>query len=907
MDEYFVGRAPELAVLDGMLRIAAAGRSQVVVVRGPAWIGKTALIKRFIAGRKIRVRWASGDQDESELPGGLLEQFGPAGERADTDPLRAGSALLEAVRAWESPSVLVVDDAHWGDDLSLRALSYALRRLQDEPLLAVIAVRSDEYAILPTGLVRVLNDRSTALDIAGFDVEGIRSLASRAGVGPLPARAAQRLREHTNGVPLHVKEVLRALPRESVCAALSAPETALPTPKSLEARVAAGLGGCSAPARLLVAAAAVLGTRCRLADAAVLANLPDPLPALQEAAAQGLLTEAQTLDGRCCEFPHAGIRAAVYGDIGVSRRAALHRRAAALAPAGGQELAHRVAGCPGADGDLARDLSRQARDEAAAGRLAEAAGHYLAAVRVAERGAERDRDLCTAVGLLIDGGEAARARGVAAEIEGMPPSAARSLLLGRLAALGGDDRGALRWLSDAWASRAAAGPAWRDDAAATAACELALLLLTRHRRADAAIWARRAASTAAGGLQRACAHVVLASSMALDGQAGDALTLLRAEHAIAEAGDPGRPLLDAGLGTISLWCDDLPGATRHLGAATSGGLPLPHLLDAGVQHVLADYRTGSWDEATSRAEQIVTLAEDLDQRWLLASAHAAAVYPAAARGQWGAAQAHAEAAETQIAAGDSDKLLDVVNARVALESARDHPDGVLAAVGPLAGHLGALADVEPSMLGFWPLYACALARTGRLADAAAVLAPFAELARARGRRSAMAAAARVQGFIDAAAHRHGAARDAYETALACLDGLGMPHEEGLTRLEYGRFLRHLGQRRAALRELCAARAVFAALGAVPFADRCDAELGHEAPPQPDGPAPSAVPGRPAAPLTARQLAVARAVVAGKSNEQVARDLYITVKTVEYHVSQIFTRLGIDARAEIAAALAAPMS
>jgi len=898
VDECFVGRGHELAILDGMLRGTAAARSQVAVVRGPDWIGKTALIKHFLAGRQVRVRWASGDQDETELPGGLLEQLGPPADGASADPLCAGSALLATVRAWQSPSVLVVDDAHWGDELSLRALSYALRRLQHEPVLAIISVRPDGYGCLPAGLVRLLNDRATELEICGLDADGIRSLAASVGVGPLPARAAQRLREHTCGVPLLVREVLLALPRESVGAVLAAPDGELPTPKSLEAQVLSGLAECSAQARLLVAAAAVLGTRSRLADAAALANLPDPLPALQEAAARGLLTETQTIDGRCCEFPHAGIRAAVYGDIGVSRRAQLHQGAATLT-GGSQALAHRVAGCPGADGDLARDLAAHAGDEAAAGKLAEAAGHYLAAVRVAERGAERDRNLRTAVGLLIDLGDAARARGFAAQIAGMPLSPARSVLLGRLAALDGDDRGAQRWLTDAWAARP-------DTAAAAAACELALLLLVRRRTADAATWARRAASRAVG-LPRACAHVVLASSLALDGQAGEALALLRGEFAAAAAArDPVQPLLEAGLGTISMWCDDLAAAARHLGAATRGVLPLPHLLEASLQHVLTDFRTGCWDEAAARADQLVTLAEDLDQRWLLASVHAAAVLPAAARGRWSAAQAHADAAIGQVAAGDSRRMLDVVNARAALAFARDDPDGVLAAVAPLAGRLGELARGEPSVLGFWPLYAHALARTGRLADAADILEPFAELARARGRRSSIAAAARVRGFIDAAARRLDAARDGYETAVACLAGLGMPHEEALARLEYGRFLRHAGQRRAALRELCAARAAFAALGAAPFVAHCDAELGHDVPAQrlgPAAPVPLITP--PPSPLTARQLAVARAVAAGKSNEQVARDLYITVKTVEYHLSQIFTRLGIDARAEIAAALSAP--
>jgi DNA-binding CsgD family transcriptional regulator len=268
-------------------------------------------------------------------------------------------------------------------------------------------------------------------------------------------------------------------------------------------------------------------------------------------------------------------------------------------------------------------------------------------------------------------------------------------------------------------------------------------------------------------------------------------------------------------------------------------------------------------------------------------------------------------------AGDRDQLLDVAGARVALAFAMDDPEAVLAAARPVVFDL---AGAEPALLSFWPQYAHALARVGRLAEAAGALAPFAELARARGRRSAIAAAARVEGFIHAAAGRPDAARRAYQVALASLDGLCAPHEEALTRLDYGRFLRHQSQRRAALRELYAARAAFARLGAVPFLARCDAELGHEVPTVPTVPmVPAEVPTAPAAnaqlsastvravptwpaPLTARQLAVAEAVAEGKSNRQVARELYITVKTVEYHVSQIFAKLGIDARADIAAAL-----
>ena len=100
MDEYFAGRAAELALLDGLLRRAAAGRGQLAVILGPGWIGKTALIQQFLDDREARVRWVCADRDETGLPGGLLEQFGIAAAGYGGDPLRAGSALLAKLRQW---------------------------------------------------------------------------------------------------------------------------------------------------------------------------------------------------------------------------------------------------------------------------------------------------------------------------------------------------------------------------------------------------------------------------------------------------------------------------------------------------------------------------------------------------------------------------------------------------------------------------------------------------------------------------------------------------------------------------------------------------------------------------------------------------------------------------------------
>ena len=190
-------------------------------------------------------------------------------------------------------------------------------------------------------------ERGTHLDLAGLDAGEVAALAELAGAGRLPGRAAERLREHTGGIPLHVRELLHDLPGQL----LRMPGTSLPAPRSLHTLVVSRLAVCAPDTEALVVAAAVLGGDCELADAAALAGLADPLPALQEAIGQRLLTEPPATGRRRVAFPHALIRTAVYGDIGVARRAALHRAAAGLTR-GSTSLAHRVAGCAGADATL---------------------------------------------------------------------------------------------------------------------------------------------------------------------------------------------------------------------------------------------------------------------------------------------------------------------------------------------------------------------------------------------------------------------------------------------------------------------------------------------------------------------------------------------------------------------------
>jgi DNA-binding CsgD family transcriptional regulator len=342
--------------------------------------------------------------------------------------------------------------------------------------------------------------------------------------------------------------------------------------------------------------------------------------------------------------------------------------------------------------------------------------------------------------------------------------------------------------------------------------------------------------------------------------------------------------------------DDLGGACAQMDAAGAGisSLPMAHQLEAMLLRAAVNYSSGAWEQAAAEAEHLVTLVDDLDQGWLRARAHLAAVYVAAGRGEWDHAADHADTAASHLAASPGVGSLELANARTAIAVASDDPAAVAAAVGEL-GDLGRLAGLDPARLMFWPAYAYALARLGRPDEADQVLRPFEELAQLRTRRSAMAAASRARGFLEATRHRPDAARAALTDSIENLEGLVTPFEEAQTRLEYGRFLRHIGQRRRAVCELSAARSLFAALGARPFLDRCDSELGYDARSLPLASQP---------PLTPRQLIVARAVASGKSNRDIATELYISVKTVEFHVNQILMRLGVDSRAEVATALAA---
>ncbi len=231
-----VGRDEELALLAD----AAAGGARCVVVEGAAGIGKTALLRRFRAltpglllataeAEEALVDYALADQllraagvqrpqvigsgaDLAAVGLRLLEALaGGGGAAGGAAPAGGGAAATGAGAAGDrgAPLVVAVDDAQWADAASLRALLFALRRLAEEPLLLVLAVRAGTGERIPDGFLKLDDVRRIAL--GGLSAAEAGALAAAAGK-PLSALAARRLRDHAGGNPLYLRALLTELP-----------------------------------------------------------------------------------------------------------------------------------------------------------------------------------------------------------------------------------------------------------------------------------------------------------------------------------------------------------------------------------------------------------------------------------------------------------------------------------------------------------------------------------------------------------------------------------------------------------------------------------------------------------------------------------------------------------------------
>ncbi|MFI8193910.1 LuxR C-terminal-related transcriptional regulator [Streptomyces sp. NPDC085946] len=417
--------------------------------------------------------------------------------------------------------------------------------------------------------------------------------------------------------------------------------------------------------------------------------------------------------------------------------------------------------------------------------------------------------------------------------------------------------------------------------------------LGRWDGADVVVWARQAL-----GLARAHdpsgveSEAVLGLAMA--GRPEEALAAYEAAAAALPGGaQPQR--FQLGRGWVDLAVDQPEAARRRLEAAVPTVYQMGSTrISLWAQGWLArtQFALGAWPEtletvqcaAARLAEVRIELVRPL-VHWTGAQIHAL-------RGDWAAADDHVAEAAADLHHYEV-MLIPACLARAQVAEARGDYERVAEALSPLV-QLTARGSIDEP--GFWPwpdVYANALVLTGRLDEAEALLAPYEELAARRGRRSAQARLGLARGRLTAARGDIDTARKEFDQALTHLEHLPLPYDRARVGFAYGQTLRRAGKRREADAVLKNVRDTYATLGARTYVERCDREL------QAGGLHVSRAASH-LSRLTPQEQAVARLVAAGATNQQAALELFISVKTVQYHLTHVYAKLGIRSRSELAA-------
>jgi len=914
--DVFIGRADELEALSSAFAGAMAASPQVVVVEAEAGMGKSSLIRTFVAGLAgVRLWEATGDELEMSLEYGLISQLTrvmeddllrqlpdlASGPAPSTDPFSVGAELVQSLGMGQGDSsvlVLVLEDLHWADAGSIKALLFALRRLRHDRVLVVLSTRPGVGTRLGESWDRFIHDpvRVRGIQPVGFGVSEIKELAEALGLEDLGTPAAERLRRHTDGHPLYIRALLEELPRE----ALISGSASLPAPRTLALTVLSRLAGLSRPAQRLVGAAAVLGQRCPLRLAAALAGLSDEegAGALQEAMEARLLERRALGAADEVAFVHPLLRAAVYDDLAPTLRQQLHRRAASLLPEAAG-ISHRVAATPTYDDELAGELTALALAESTREETSSAIDHFLMAAELASTRPKRESSLLSAVQLMIQvGGD--RANSLRGRVESCADGPAKSYAVGCLALNSGG-------LAEAVAHfEAAVTAATTSSDASVRGLAAATLALTHIARGDgpaANRWARDALDHADGNpTVTVFGRLPLAASEALAGNLPVALDILDAPPTTAVKPPAYQANLVRERGMFRLWANDVWGAIEDLLAALRWSRSGSGLYSLPMLHGnLADahFRVGLWDDALLHADLAVSLAHDMDRPLDLCMVHAVACYVLAGRGDLEIATEHADRARHHAAAIPTPGNTVFRSLAVArLARSRSRYEDMLEALDPLArGDVGRFLErlrAEQPLA----LRAEALVGLGRWRDAEPVVVALEHLAE-DGFAATRVDASRLRGSLEAGLGHHAAAEDSFAEARGIAQSDRLLFGEAAVDLEHGRALSRVGDRRRAISVLQSARRRFAAMGARPSVARCDALLGE-----------SGVSGRSRnrarsrIGLTPKEESVARLVASGLSNAQAAEELFVSTKTIEYHLGNVFSKLGINSRHELPEALGA---
>ena len=693
------------------------------------------------------------------------------------------------------------------------------------------------------------------------------------------------LTRHTRGNPRDVLALLDEVP----AALWSRPDAGLPAPAHVVEHVLGQLQRCGTDGRALIEGLAILGEPASLADAAALAGIDNPVAAIDDAGTVGLLVATSGFEPRLRD---PLTQAAVLELMGPQAVADAHRRAAAIVADPVRRLGHRVAAAPMPDAALADEVDALARERGTEGAWAQAATLFRDASRLTADPLLREQRLTLAVDALVAAGDCGGAAALvpagkifAKPLCGMPFWRILAILRGR--ATEAEVR-----LRRAWDI---VNPERDPDTAALIAQRYVLHSLIRCRGEELVGWADRALELAGRD-----------SPAGIESAAIRGLGLLAAGHpkrAAAAYDDLASRVrhgaqaqrITMGRGWVQFIRDDIDGARSSLeSAVAAAGLGGSTRITLWSLAWLArvQFAGGDWDRALASvaagrdlvsSSGIVIVTPMLE--WTAAQIHAL-------RGDWADAESAVRTAD--VATHDYEMMqIPTLLARAQLAEAEADYARVRRVLEPLTRVGKGTSLSEP---GYWPwtdVLANALVVDGKLAEADAFLRPHEERARARGHRSATARLGYARGRLLGAQGDLSAARARFEESLALLEGLPLRFDLARVNFAYGQTLRRAGKRRDADVVIGTARELYLSLGAHTYVARCERELKAGGLHQLRG-------SRDSVELTPQEEAVTTLVAQGLSNREVAAELYVSPKTVQYHLTRVYAKLGVRSRAELAA-------
>lgn len=899
-----IGREHEQQTIDRLVSGARIGASGVLAVTGEPGVGKTALL-RWTEGRLdgFRILRATGTEPEREVPfAGLLAVLRPALGLLDTIAPPQGRALAAALAmadgpagdrfaigaatlsllcryAEDAPVAVLLDDVHLLDRPSAGALVFAARRLSSDPVAMVVAGRAGEADDLLEGL--------DGLVLAGLDPDAARLFADGLSSTPVTDGWLARVHALTGGNPLAIAELAED------------PDALLPTgsdvPPPLSSALAASftrrVRHLDPDARSVLLVAVVCNGDLRLV-AAVCPALGLDASRLETVQHAGL---ADVVGGEVT-FRHPLLRAAIYRDSPPHERRAVHAAVADALP--GDDVDRRAwhlseslwapdAGVAGMlDGTAARAAARSAHAVASAAyeraarlspgvddlavRLVAAAENAWAAGMAPRALALLDELATTALRPEL-ATRALELRASVAVRSGSVREAAALLERAAAATVDGDARAVL--LAEALhatlflADGAAAGRLVDELTSA-----VAVATSTRSRAIGTVAAGMAKVLSGRGGIEELRAAVpLLAGSAELQEDTRGVSWLMYAPLFIRDA-ETGRELRAR-----------VDEARARAGVGTLPGLLFLVARDGAT--------SDSWARAAADYTEAIRLARDTGQTTELAMSLAGLSWLESRTGQEAECRAHA--AETLRLCGSRDIHWGEAWALFSLsdlELSLGDPAAALEHLQELERLLAELSLADPDLSPRAELVDVLL-RLGRVDEATRTAAAYVEAAEAKGQPWARARAFRCLGLVadedfdgpfGQALALHQETLDRFETAR--------------TALAYGIRLRRAGRRVDARVQLRQALADFALLGAEVWADQAATELdltGERVPPRPLGGI---------AALTPQELQVALLLADGRTTREAAAALFLSPKTVEYHLRKVYTKLGVRSRAELAEAV-----